>query len=86
MLWHNNKKKILWSIAVVIDKDLFDNKAEYRNTVKTIHDFITNITKEEAHLSNIDVHVFRDTKINNLRGKKKLNMLDKFADNILLYY
>ncbi|EZA54910.1 ObirIr93a [Ooceraea biroi] len=55
------------SMAVVIDKGLFDSKVEYRSIVRNIHNFIMNITKQEAHLSDIDVRVFHNTKINNLR-------------------
>ncbi|XP_029164005.1 ionotropic receptor 93a-like [Nylanderia fulva] len=51
------------SMAVVIDKGLFDNKAEYRDVVKNIYNFIANITKEDIHMADIDVHIFRDTKI-----------------------
>ncbi|XP_018392556.1 PREDICTED: uncharacterized protein LOC108771698 [Cyphomyrmex costatus] len=55
------------SMAVVIDKAFFDNKAEYRDIVKNIYNFITAITREDIHMADIDVHVFRGTKIQNLR-------------------
>nr|XP_012227959.1 PREDICTED: uncharacterized protein LOC105675403 isoform X2 [Linepithema humile] len=55
------------SMAIVIDKSFFDNKIEYRDTVRNIVDFITNVTNEEAHMSDINMHIFRDTNVNNLR-------------------
>lgn len=48
-------------MAIIIEKSLFDNKAEYRSTVRDIYNFISNIT------SDIEVHVFHDTKIDSFR-------------------
>lgn len=73
----------MYLAAVVIDKNFFDNKAEYRDIVKNIYSFITAITKEEMHMADIDVQIFRGTKINNLRGKNE-NILDKYSISILL--
>ncbi|KYN41871.1 Glutamate receptor delta-2 subunit [Trachymyrmex septentrionalis] len=55
------------SMAVVIDKSFFSNKTEYRDIVKNIYSFITAITREEIHMADIDVHIFRGTKVHNLR-------------------
>ncbi|KAL6263497.1 hypothetical protein P5V15_006288 [Pogonomyrmex californicus] len=55
------------SMAVVIDKSFFDNKAEYRDIVRNIYNFIATVTKEEANTIDIDVHIFRGTRVNNLR-------------------
>ncbi|XP_014486779.1 PREDICTED: glutamate receptor ionotropic, delta-2-like [Dinoponera quadriceps] len=57
------------SMAVVIDKGFFDSKHEYRTTVKTIHEFVTNVLREEIHSIDLDVRIFRNTKINNLRER-----------------
>lgn len=37
--------------------------------MKTIHEFITNIVRDEMHMGDIDIRLFRNTKINNFRGK-----------------
>ncbi|KYN11033.1 Glutamate receptor delta-2 subunit [Trachymyrmex cornetzi] len=55
------------SMAVVIDKSFFDNKAEYRDIVKNMYSFITAITREEIHMADIDVHIFRGIKVHNLQ-------------------
>ncbi|XP_012536819.1 ionotropic receptor 93a isoform X2 [Monomorium pharaonis] len=55
------------SMAVVIDKNFFDNKAEYRDIMKNIHNIIATIAREEMHTIDINVHVFRGTKISSLR-------------------
>ncbi|XP_011686860.1 PREDICTED: glutamate receptor ionotropic, delta-2-like [Wasmannia auropunctata] len=55
------------SMAVVVDKSFFDNKVEYRDMVKNIYSFIAAVTKEEMNMGDIDVHVFRGTKVQNLR-------------------
>ncbi|EFN86026.1 Glutamate receptor delta-2 subunit [Harpegnathos saltator] len=55
------------SMAVVIDKSFFDKKHEYIDVTKRIHEYITNIAREEMHMGDINVRVFRNAKINNLR-------------------
>ncbi|XP_050459393.1 ionotropic receptor 93a-like [Cataglyphis hispanica] len=55
------------SMAVVIEKSVFDNKADYRDIVRNIYNFIANITREEMHTPDINIHVLRDTKINSFR-------------------
>ncbi|XP_029675153.1 ionotropic receptor 93a-like [Formica exsecta] len=55
------------SMAVVIEKSVFDNKADYHDVVRNIYNFIANITREEMHTADVDIHVFRDTKIDNFR-------------------
>ncbi|XP_072742853.1 ionotropic receptor 93a isoform X1 [Anoplolepis gracilipes] len=55
------------SMAVVIEKNLFDNKTVYREVVRNIYNLIANITREEMHMADIDVHIFRDTKIDSFR-------------------
>jgi len=57
------KKMSSFDPAIIIEKSLFDNKAEYHSVVRDIYNFISNIT------SDIEVHVFRDTKIDSFRGK-----------------
>lgn len=55
--------------AVIIDRSFFDKKTEYRDLLKNINNIILEITREEMNTADIDVHVFRGTKVNNLRGK-----------------
>ncbi|XP_020296775.1 ionotropic receptor 93a-like [Pseudomyrmex gracilis] len=57
------------SMAVVVEKAFFDNKNDYHHTMKNIYNFITNITKNEMHIGNIDVHVFRDKTPSNFRER-----------------
>lgn len=57
------EKNSSFDSAIIIDKSVFDKKAEYHNVIKDIYNFIANMTTD------IDVHVFRDTKIDNFRGK-----------------
>lgn len=57
--------------AVVIDRSFFDNKTEYRDIIKNIYNFITSITREEMHMSDIEVHLIHGTKIRNLQGKSE---------------
>ncbi|XP_025158344.1 uncharacterized protein LOC112589406 [Harpegnathos saltator] len=72
------------SMAVVIDKSFFDKKHEYIDVTKRIHEYITNIAREEMHMGDINVRVFRNAKINNLRGKnnapgRPLNIVTPFT-------
>ncbi|XP_039311074.1 ionotropic receptor 93a-like [Solenopsis invicta] len=52
------------SMAVIIDKNFFDDKVEYRDVMKNIHGLIASITREEIHTIDIDIQIIRGTKIN----------------------
>ncbi|XP_032665741.1 LOW QUALITY PROTEIN: ionotropic receptor 93a-like [Odontomachus brunneus] len=55
------------TMAVVIDKGFFDNKHEYHNTVRNIYGFITSTIREEMQMIDINVRIFRNTKIKSMR-------------------
>lgn len=66
-------EKTFFELAVVIDKGFFDDKHEYHSTLKKIHEFITTTIREEMQMIDINVRIFRNTKVNNIRGKSFKN-------------
>ncbi|XP_077271963.1 LOW QUALITY PROTEIN: ionotropic receptor 93a [Temnothorax americanus] len=55
------------SMAVVIEKSFFGDKVEYRDMVNNIYNLIAAVASKEMYPNDIDVRVFRGTKINGLR-------------------
>ncbi|XP_076678250.1 ionotropic receptor 93a-like [Andrena cerasifolii] len=51
-------------MAVVIDKSLFGTKEEYRSSMESILDLITDIVKREMHVGGIVVQVLRGANVN----------------------
>ncbi|XP_053999997.1 ionotropic receptor 93a [Hylaeus anthracinus] len=51
------------TMAVMVDKNFFDNKEEHRNAVESVLELITDTVRTEMHLGGIAVRIFRDVDV-----------------------
>ncbi|KAG7190375.1 hypothetical protein KM043_006484 [Ampulex compressa] len=52
------------TMAVIIDRNFFGNKNDYRHAVAIISDLINDIVRKEMHVGGIVAHVYRDVNVN----------------------